>query len=416
MGTSLALSDRVSNGMRSQVHPCLNQASLLCRQLRSMLAITVCWLAACDPLWTQFREPNPINCLATPGICSEGQVCNSQTRSCSVPTLSLLAGRLGGPSSIDSVGAAARFTWPESIATDGIDSLYVADTGNSTVRKVVLSTGVVTTIAGSAGMGGSTDGVGSIARFLVPSGVATDGAGNLYVADRGNSTIRKVVLGTGAVTTIAGAADARGSADGTGTAARFFGANGLAADGLGNLYVADTSNGTIRKIVLRTGAVTTIAGMAGKFGSTDGNGTAARFVQPNSVATDGTGNLYVADTGNSTIRKLALATGEVTTIAGTAGMRGSVDGTGASARFSMPYSLAVDRTGNIYVADISDGTIRKIEPTNAMVTTVAGTANQWGVKLGMLPGQLRAPAGVAILPTGEMFIADNWENTILAIR
>jgi hypothetical protein len=185
------------------------------------------------------------------------------------------------------------------------------------------------------------------ARFRNPLGVVPDGAGNLYVADTDNDTIRKVVLATGAVTTLAGTAGSIGYADGIGAAARFNGPTGLATDGAGNLYVADTGNNTIRKVVLATGVVTTLAGNATLPGSADGTGPAARFISPRGVALDGAGNLYVADEGNHTVRVMVLATGAVTTLAGAAGMYGNMDGTGAAARFNSPFGVAADGAGNL---------------------------------------------------------------------
>src|SRR5438477_45604 len=160
------------------------------------------------------------------------------------------------------------------------------------------------TLAGNAG-DGSTDGTGSVARFAGPSGVAVDGAGNVYVADTFNQTIRKVAP-RGMVTTLAGLAGNAGSTDGTGSDARVADPNGVAVDSAGNVYVADTGNNEIRKVT-PAGAVTTLAGLAGNAGSTDGTGSAARFAAPNGVAVDSGGNVYVADTGNYTIRKVGLA-------------------------------------------------------------------------------------------------------------
>ena len=176
-------------------------------------------------------------------------------------------------------------------------------TGNHTIRKIVIATGEVTTLAGTAGSYGSTDGTGIAALLQYPFGITTDGT-NLYVADTGNYTIRKIVISTGEVTTLAGTARSYGSTNGTGTAARFNNPFGITMDGT-NLYVADTGNHTIRKIVIATGEVTTLAGIAGSYGSTDGTGTAARFNNPFGITIDGT-NLYVADTGNYTIRKIEL--------------------------------------------------------------------------------------------------------------
>ena len=261
----------------------------------------------------------------------------------------------GTQGSADGIGTAASFYYPYGITTDGIN-LYVTDTNNYTIRQIVIATGVVSTIAGTAGTQGSADGTGTAARFLYPKGITTDGT-NLYVADTENSTIRQIVIASGAVTTIAGTAGTQGSADGTGTAARFYWPFGITVAG-GNLYVADTYNSTIRKMVIATGVVSTIAGTAGTQGSADGTGTAATFLSPTGITTDGT-NLYVTDYGGDTIRQVVIATGVVSTIAGTPGSPGSADGTGAAARFLYPSGIATDGT-NLYVADTGNSTIREI--------------------------------------------------------
>ena len=146
---------------------------------------------------------------------------------------------------------------------DGSGNVYVADTGNNTIRKITPA-GVVSTLAGMAGSSGSADGTGSAARFYYPFGVAVDGSGNVYVADTYNNTIRKITP-AGVVSTLAGTAGSSGSADGTGSAAQFYYPCGVAVDGSGNVYVADTDNYTIRKIT-PAGVVSTLAGLAGKFG------------------------------------------------------------------------------------------------------------------------------------------------------
>jgi sugar lactone lactonase YvrE len=283
------------------------------------------------------------------------------------------AGAAGVPGSADGTGAAARFHWPSGITTDGMN-LYVSDLANFTVRRIVISTRVVTTLAGTAGIPGSADGTGGAARFNRPCSITTDGT-NLYVADLMNNTIRKIVISTRAVTSIAGAAGSWGFADGTRGAARFNRPDGITTDGT-NLYVTDKFNHTIRKIVISTGAVTTLAGTADSYGSTDGTGSAARFHYPNGITTDGT-NLYVADTVNNTIRKIVISTGAVTTLAGTAGLPGSADGTGSAARFYRPSGITVDGT-NLYVADTYNYTIRKIVISTGAVTTLAGTAGSIG--------------------------------------
>lgn len=147
-----------------------------------------------------------------------------------------------------------------------------------------------------------------------------------------------------------------------------------------------------------------------------GRGECGLEISPYGVAADGAGFLYVADTSNHTIRKVVLSTGAVTTLAGSVGQSGSTDGAGAAARFSSPQGVAADGAGSLYVADFENHTIRKIALTNAADTTVAGIAGQGGVKLGPLPAQLNSPTGIAVLPTGEIFLATTNENAILKMH
>jgi sugar lactone lactonase YvrE len=318
-----------------------------------------------------------------------------------------LAGAVGVAGSADGVGSTARFFDPQGVAVDSAGNFYVADVGGDTLRKVTPA-GVVTTLAGAPGIVGSADGTGPAARFHSPVGVAVDSAGNLYVTDLGNSTIRKVTP-AGVVTTLAGAAGMLGSVDGTGAAARFNALQGVAVDGAGNFYVADTNNDIIRKVT-PAGVVTTLAGAAGMLGSTDGTGAAARFHFPQGVAVDSAGNLYVTDSGASTIRKVTPA-GVVTTLAGAAGMVGSADGTGAAARFSGPRGVAVDSAGNLYIADTSNSTIRKITPTG-ITTTIGGVVGVTGVVLGTSP-RFEFPGGVAIV--GDSLVVSD-ANAILLLE
>jgi hypothetical protein len=316
-----------------------------------------------------------------------------------------LAGAAGVTGSADGVGAAARFNNPTAVGVDGAGNVYVSDTFNHTLRKVTAG-GDVTTLAGAAGMPDSRNGTGAAARFNNPVGAGVDAAGNVYASER--STLRKVTAG-GVATTLAGQTGTFGSADGTGSEARFASPARVAVDGAGNIYVADPGNATIRKVT-PTQVVTTLAGSAGMFGSADGTGAAARFNNPTSVAVDGAGNVYVADQGNATIRKVT-PTRDVTTLAGTAGMVGSADGTGAAARFNNPTSVAVDGVGNVYVADTANSTIRKITPAG-VTTTIAGTAGATGILLGAVP-RLAFPQGLAI--AGDSLVVSD-ANAILLLR
>jgi hypothetical protein len=221
--------------------------------------------------------------------------------------------------------------------------------------------------------------------------LAVDSQGNAYTSV-GELTLRKITP-DGTVTTLAGATGEGGSADGTGADARFGALFGLATDGAGNVYVADHVNNTIRKVT-PAGVVTTLAGTAGDAGSADGAGPDARFDGPYGLVRDAAGNLYVADSGNHTIRRITTA-GVVTTLAGTAGLSGNTDAAGADARFNSPGQLAIDGSGTLYVADLGNYTIRKITPDGA-VTTVVGTAGRNGWLPGALPGGLTEIHGLAI--------------------
>jgi sugar lactone lactonase YvrE len=316
------------------------------------------------------------------------------------------AGTAGQAGSADGTGAAAGFNEPDYMAVDRAGNVYVADTRNATIRKITPS-GVVTTLAGTAGQGGSADGTGATARFNKPNGLAVDSAGNIYVADTENDTIRKITP-SGVVTTLAGSAGQVGSTDGTGAAARFDQPYGVGLDAAGNVYVTDAST-TIRKIT-PSGVVTTLAGSAGQVGSTDGTGAAARFNNALSLAVDGAGNVYVADTFNYTIRKITPS-GVVTTLAGTAGQPGSTDGTGATARFNNPSGVALDAAGNVYATD-AVSTLRRITP-DGVVTTVAGSAGGYGSVDGSgTAAKFEGLFGAAVDGAGNVYVADTLNDTI----
>lgn len=216
-----------------------------------------------------------------------------------------------GPTVLAAGGGPGGFSGPTSIAVDATGNVFVTDNANAAIRKITPK-GEVTVFAGKPGETGTKDGTGGDARFTTPRGIAIDLAGNLYVADEGSSTIRKITP-AGVVTTLAGLAGSPGSQNGTGSAAQFGAPRGLAVDVAGNVYVADTDNHLIRKIT-PSGAVTTLAGLAGAPGNNDGPGDNARFSEPRGIAVDGAGDVFVADTGNAAIRQISPAR-VVTTIA-----------------------------------------------------------------------------------------------------
>ena len=260
--------------------------------------------------------------------------------------------------------------------------------------------------------GGSLDGAGSNARFDGPEGVVLAPDGNLYVAEKNSATIRRVST-QGVAVTFAGSVGAVGSSDGAGSSARFNAPTRIEADADGNVYVTDTGNSTIRKISA-AGAVTTLAGAAGECGSVDGDARTARFCSPQGIAMDRQGNLYVADTLNHTIRRIDRAN-VVTTVAGVAGACGSSDGRAGAARFCEPQDIDVDSAGYLYVADTANSTVREISP-NGEVRTIAGAAGQCGSADGTAgSARLCRAAGLALDGAGSLFVADTGNGTVRRI-
>ncbi|HEY4301424.1 MAG TPA: hypothetical protein VGM73_11145 [Candidatus Didemnitutus sp.] len=337
-------------------------------------------------------------------------------------TMTTLAGNPSLAGTTDGQGSAALFNGPTGIAVDSAGVIIVADTYSNAIRQV-MPDGTVTTLAGTAGTAGTTDGTGTAALFNLPSGVTIDNAANvIYITDYGNHTIRRLDRGTGAVTTYAGSAGSTGSADGMGTSASFNFPRGIAYDpSSGNLVVADTGNQTIRRIA--AGFVTTIAGSPNANGSTDATGSSARFDAPSDVAVDSSGAIYVADANNNTIRKVTPS-GAVTTIGGMPGASGSVDGAGSAARFNHPMGVAVDGSGNVFVADYDNNTIREgLLPSNSggPIGGTSGGINGSGGNSGGTSvsttglngsGSFLHPGGVAADTLGNIYIVDTQHNSI----
>jgi sugar lactone lactonase YvrE len=308
----------------------------------------------------------------------------------------------------DGPGGAARFADPVGLALDSVGNVFIADSANHCLRQLTPA-GNVTTIAGRAGDYGSNDGGLGIARFDTPSALAVARDGTLFISDTGNNTIRRRAA-NGTVSTFAGFAGTPGSTNGVGPVARFNAPLGLALAANGDLFVADSGNHVIRRIS-SGGSVTTFAGGAELWGAADGKGDQARFNGPVGLVFDRAGNLLVADSFNHAIRKIT-PDGTVTTLAGKLGEDGYADGAAGDARFGAPAELAFDPNGNLFVTDGWYDTLRKITP-NGTVSTVAGLVGTEGSADGSYGGaRFFNPYGLVATPTGSLIVSDTYNELI----
>ncbi len=310
----------------------------------------------------------------------------------------------GAAGSLDGPALNAEFNQPYGVAVDAQGTAYVADSFNHVIRKITAA-GVVSTLAGRGSAGYSDNPYGPLAAFNRPYNVLLTAQGNLLVADTGNDCIR-LITPAGAVSTCAGASPG-GYLDGPAATARFLGPIGLAQDPAGNVYVAEAGNYRIRRID-PAGTVTTLAG-SGVRGFLDGPAGNARFSEPQGLALDAAGNLYIADRAANRIRLLSPA-GVVSTYAGS-GVVSFLDGPAATARFNAPTGVAVDSRGDVYVSDRDNQRLRRIEAATGLVSTVAGTGaagSQDGAALG---AQFNRPYGIAVR-NGSLYVADASNNRI----
>jgi len=321
--------------------------------------------------------------------------------------VSFLAGSNYG--AVDGTGTNAKFAVPQAMAIAPDGNLYVADTDSHTIRKVTPA-GVVTTIAGTANMQGSVDAMGAAARFSSPKGIDVSAAGDIFVSDEGSHTIRRIAP-DGMVTTLAGMANSPGSADGIGAAARLYGPRGLAFDAAGKLVVASAYGRTVRRIDIATGAVETLAG-SGQRGNADASGTAASFSLPTGVAALPGGDVMVTD-AEGVVRRITPA-GTVTTVAGAWSAYGKVEATGTAARFNYPQQLAQDASGNVYVADSNNFSVRRITPAG-VVTTLAGSGNYGVVDGSGASVKFGSISGITVDAAGNVYVADPSTHTIRMI-
>ena len=309
----------------------------------------------------------------------------------------------------------AQLNQPVTAAFDGSGNMFIADTGNNRIRKVT-SSGTISTVAGNGAIGFSGDGGAATSAALnSPRGVAVDGSGNIYIADTGNSRIRKV-SSSGVIATIAGTGVAGFAGDGGPAAnAQFSSPQGVAVDGSGNVYISDRGNARIR-VINASGVISTIAGTGVPgFGGDNGPATSAQLNIPAGIALDGSGNLFIADQVNQRIRKMAVSGGTITTVAGNGTQGFTGDGAAATnAELSNPQGVGVDSSGNIYIADTGNSRVRKVEGAN--ISTVAGTATPGSIGDGgaAKDAQLFFPNGV-VVNSNKLYIVDTGNNRVRVV-
>jgi streptogramin lyase len=337
---------------------------------------------------------------------------------------------VGSPKNLEGVNgpvAVARLTGPAAVALDDDGSLFVAELGgevpSNTIRKIDGATRAISAFAGvpldNPVTNPPQDGPKDMARFGLPADLVRAG-GDLFVIDLFGHAVRRVSIATGDVSTIAGELGVAGYSEGAGAAAHFafsaadsFFGGGITTDDGTNLYVADTGNFAVRKIVIATGEVSTLAG--GTEGTLNGAGTAAQFLAPTGLAyVDGI--LYVADSTDSVIRRIDVATAEVTTLIGLSGVTGQVDGDASAATFLYPARLVSDGIGNLYVSEYLGSVIRRIDIAGKRVSTLAGVRGQLGLAPATLPSTVNCPFGFVVDPKGDLIFADYCDGAVAAIR
>ncbi len=322
-----------------------------------------------------------------------------------------------GPSA--PIKAQTPLALPSAMAFDAQGNLYFAETNNHVVRKISVGGGL-TTVAGNSVQGFAGDGGPAAAAELdSPAGLAVDATGNLYIADSHNHRVRLVTAATGVVTTIAGSGVAGYSGDGgLAVAARLALPTALALDAAGNVYVADTDNHRVRRITTGTGQITTVAGNGIEgFGGDGGLATAAAIDSPNGLAIDGAGNLFLADTHNGRVREVNAATGLISTVAGAATQAYGGDGGAAKvAGLALPRGLTIDAAGNLYVADSANHRIRRISAAGT-ITTIAGEGTEAfaGDGTPAASASLDSPRAVAVSPAGLVTLADSGNQRLRQI-
>lgn len=335
-------------------------------------------------------------------------------------TISTYAGTTTAGNSGDNGPAnQAELNYPSGVGTDSSGNLYIADFSNNQVRKVTLSSGTITAFAGNGTVGYSGDGGQAVnAKFEYPYDIAVDSSGNVYISDSTGCRVRKVAP-SGIITTVAGNGNYGYSGDGGSATSAELIPTGIAVDSAGNVYIADGNNSRIRKIKVSTGIITTVAGNGTSGDSGDGgSATSAELDTPYGVAVDGSGNIYIADVAANVVRKVTASTGIITRVAGN-GVRGygGDSGPATSAELEQPRGLTVDSSANIYIADSFNNRIRKVTASTGIITTFAGDGTRGYSGDGSAPtsAELNIPYDAAVGSSGVVYIADQYNSRVRAV-
>ena len=335
------------------------------------------------------------------------------------PDIYTIAGDgIGGYGGDGVLATSAELNSPWDPTVDAAGNLYIADTANNRIRKVDATTGIISTVAGNGHFGyGGDGGPATSAEIAYPYGVTADAAGNLYIADNGNNRVRRVDASTGIIATVAGDGTFAFSGDGgPATKAGVKNPVSIALDALGDMYISEPDDSRIRKVEAATGIIATVAG-DGVFGYSGDGGpaTSAEMEAPWEIALDASGNLYIADWDDHCVRKVDAATGIIGTVAGNGIAGASGDGGPAtSAEFYYPYGLALDASANIYISDEFDSRVRVVNAATGIITAFAGdgTAGFGGDAGPAIDAELSDPAGLAVDAKGNLYIADYANNRI----
>lgn len=308
-----------------------------------------------------------------------------------------------------------------SIARDGSGNVYIAESANHRIRRIAYGSNVINTIAGTGtATYGGDGGAATAADLNTPTGVAVDAAGNIYICDQNNHRVRRINVSTGIITTVAGNGTAGATGDGgAATAARLNRPFAIAFDAAGNYYIADRNNSRIRRVNIATGIITTVAGTGTAGYNGDGiSATTAQINFPQGITVGPSGNLYIADNGNNRIRMVDISTGLISTAAGNGGTGYAGDGVAATATgLNSPTAVAFDGSGNYYIADMNNHAVRMVNTGTGLITTTAGTGTSSynGDCISPTAAQISLPSGFAFDFSGNLMISDRGNSRVRLI-